>query len=60
MIAGDFARNRTVTRVAAHAYRLPFMVDGRVVGDRANGRYDGTGLDRRRAAVTESLLAQGR
>jgi putative ABC transport system ATP-binding protein len=44
-------------RVAARASRVLYMVDGRIVGDRTQPRYDGTGLDRRHADITRWLLA---
>lgn len=47
------------TKVAARADRLLYLVDGRIVGDRDNGRYDGTGLESRHADVTQWLLEQG-
>lgn len=47
------------TKVAARTDRLLYMVDGRIVADRENGRYEGTGLDQRHADVTEWLLGQG-
>lgn len=43
-------------KIAAYTTRLLYMVDGRIVGDRDQGRYDGTGLDRRHTEVTEWLL----
>jgi putative ABC transport system ATP-binding protein len=45
-------------KVAARASRVLYMVDGRIVADREQGRYDGTGLERRHAEVTEWLLGQ--
>jgi putative ABC transport system ATP-binding protein len=47
-------------KVAARTDRLLYMVDGRIVGDRAQDRYTGTGLDERLADVTEWLLQQDR
>lgn len=43
-------------RVAARTDRVLYMVDGRIVGDRHQGRYTGTDLDQRHADVTEWLL----
>jgi putative ABC transport system ATP-binding protein len=43
-------------RVAARTDRVLYMVDGRIVDDRAQGRYDGTGLDARHADLNEWLL----
>ena len=47
-------------RIAARTSRVLYMVDGRIVGDRDQGRYGGTDLDQRYAALTEWLLAQNR
>jgi putative ABC transport system ATP-binding protein len=46
-------------KVAARTDRVLYMVDGRIVGDRHQGRYDGTNLDQRHAEVTEWLLRTG-
>jgi putative ABC transport system ATP-binding protein len=46
-------------KVAARAERVLYMVDGRIVGDRHQGRYLGADLDRRHAALAEWLLSQG-
>jgi len=46
-------------KVAARTDRVLYMVDGRIVGDRHQGRYTGTDLDQRHAEVTEWLLAHG-
>ena len=43
-------------KVAAWTDRLLYMVDGRIVGDRRQGRYAGGDLDRRHADVTQWLL----
>jgi putative ABC transport system ATP-binding protein len=45
-------------RIAARTERVLYMLDGRIVGDRRQGTYDGTGIDRRYAELTEWLLAQ--
>lgn len=47
-------------KVAARTTRLLYMVDGRIVGDRDQGRYGGTGLERRHAEVAEWLVEQER
>lgn len=47
-------------RIAARTNRVLYMVDGRIVADRDQGRYDGTDLDQRHTALTEWLLAQDR
>jgi putative ABC transport system ATP-binding protein len=47
-------------RIAARASRIIYLVDGRIVGDRRQPTYDGTGLDERYAEVTTWLLAQER
>lgn len=47
------------TKVAARADRLLYLVDGRIVGDRDNGRYDGTGLERRHAEIIDWLMDRG-
>jgi putative ABC transport system ATP-binding protein len=46
-------------KVAARTDRVLYMVDGRIVGDRHQGRYTGTNLDQRHADLTEWLLQQG-
>jgi putative ABC transport system ATP-binding protein len=46
-------------RIAARTKRVLYMIDGRIVADREQGRYTGTDLDQRHAALTEWLLAQG-
>jgi putative ABC transport system ATP-binding protein len=46
-------------RIAARTKRVLYMIDGRIVADREQGRYSGTDLDQRHAALTEWLLAQG-
>jgi putative ABC transport system ATP-binding protein len=46
-------------KVAARTDRVLYMVDGRIVGDRHQGRYTGTGLTERHTALTDWLLAQG-
>ncbi|MGK2854019.1 MAG: ABC transporter ATP-binding protein [Microbacteriaceae bacterium] len=43
-------------RVAAQTDRVLYMVDGRIVDDRAQGRYTGIDLDIRHAALTEWLM----
>ncbi len=43
-------------RVAAHTSRVLYMLDGRLVDDRDQGRYNGADLDRRHAELTEWLL----
>jgi putative ABC transport system ATP-binding protein len=43
--------------IAARTDRVLYMVDGRIVGDRHQGPYAGTGLDQRLAELTEWLLA---
>jgi putative ABC transport system ATP-binding protein len=45
-------------KVAARTGRMLYMVDGRIVGDRSQPRFTGTGLDRRHAEVTAWLLEQ--
>jgi putative ABC transport system ATP-binding protein len=47
-------------KVAARTDRLLYMVDGRIVGDRAQGRCTGTGFERRLGEVTEWLMEQDR
>jgi putative ABC transport system ATP-binding protein len=46
-------------KVAARTERVLYMVDGRIVGDRHQGRYLGTDLDRRHAELTEWLFTHG-
>lgn len=46
--------------VAARADRVLYMVDGRIVGDREQGRYRAPDLDRRRADVTTWLTDHDR
>jgi putative ABC transport system ATP-binding protein len=46
-------------KVAARTDRVLYMVDGRIVGDRHQGRYTGTDLDQRHADVTQWLLQHG-
>jgi putative ABC transport system ATP-binding protein len=46
-------------KVAARTDRVLYMVDGHIVGDRHQGRSDGTDLDQRHAELTDWLLAQG-
>lgn len=43
-------------RVAAQTDRVLYMVDGRIVDDRPQGRYTGIDLDIRHAALTEWLM----
>lgn len=43
-------------KVAAWTDRLVYMVDGRIIGDHDQGRYDGTGLERRHAETTRWLV----
>jgi putative ABC transport system ATP-binding protein len=45
-------------KVAARTTRVLYMLDGHIVGDRDQGPYSGTGLDRRHADLTEWLLDQ--
>jgi putative ABC transport system ATP-binding protein len=45
-------------KVAARTSRVLYMLDGRIVGDRDQGPYSGTGLDQRHAALTEWLLTR--
>jgi putative ABC transport system ATP-binding protein len=47
-------------KVAARTDRLLYMVDGRIVGDRRQGRYTGSALEQRHADVTEWLVEQDR
>jgi putative ABC transport system ATP-binding protein len=47
-------------RIAARTNRVLYMVDGRIVADRHQGRYAGTELDQRHAELTAWLLAQDR
>jgi putative ABC transport system ATP-binding protein len=46
-------------KVAARASRVLYMVDGRIVGDRDQGRYAGGDLDQRHADLSEWLVARG-
>lgn len=46
-------------RVAARTSRVLYLVDGRIVGDRQQGRYTGTGLEQRHLELTEWLLEHG-
>jgi putative ABC transport system ATP-binding protein len=43
-------------RVAARTERVLSMVDGRIVGDRRQGRYDGTDLDQRQTDLSQWLM----
>jgi putative ABC transport system ATP-binding protein len=43
-------------KVAARTDRVLYMVDGRIVGDRHQGRYAGTDLERRHTELTDWLL----
>lgn len=43
-------------RIAARTSRVLYLVDGHIVGDRQQGRYDGTDLDERHLELTEWLL----
>lgn len=45
-------------KVAARTSRVLYMLDGRIVGDRRQPPWAGTGLAQRHAEVTEWLLAQ--
>jgi putative ABC transport system ATP-binding protein len=45
-------------KVAARTDRVLYMVDGRIVGDRDQGRYAGADLDRRQADVVGWLMEQ--
>lgn len=45
-------------RVAARTDRVLYMVDGRIVGDRRQGRYAGTHLDQRQAELTQWLMSR--
>ena len=47
-------------RIAARTSRVLYMVDGRIVADRHQGRYAGTDLDQRHAELTAWLLEQDR
>jgi putative ABC transport system ATP-binding protein len=47
-------------KVAARANRVLYMLDGRIIGDREQGRYDGTHLEQRHAQLTAWLLRQER
>jgi putative ABC transport system ATP-binding protein len=44
-------------KVAARTSRVLYLVDGRIVGDRQQGRYLGTDLDQRHQELTEWLLS---
>jgi putative ABC transport system ATP-binding protein len=64
-ILGDLSAEGTTVmlvthdaKVAARTDRLLYMVDGRIVGDRDQGRYAGADLDQRQAEVTEWLIEQ--
>jgi len=46
-------------KVAARTSRVIYLVDGRIVGDRQQGPYTGTGLDQRHLDLTEWLLQHG-
>ncbi len=46
-------------KVAARTSRVLYLIDGRIVGDRHQGRYDGTRHDQRHLELTEWLLEQG-
>jgi putative ABC transport system ATP-binding protein len=46
-------------KVAARTDRVLYMVDGRIVGDRHQGRFTGADLDQRHADVTTWLLGHG-
>jgi putative ABC transport system ATP-binding protein len=46
-------------QVAARTDRVLYMIDGRIVGDRRQERYDGASLDRRHAELLDWLLGQG-
>jgi putative ABC transport system ATP-binding protein len=46
-------------KVAARTSRVLYMLDGRIVGDRDQGLYRGTGLEQRYAALTAWLLTHG-
>lgn len=43
-------------KVAARTDRVLYMVDGRIVGDRVQKRYDGDNLDQRQAELSEWLM----
>ncbi|MFK5647836.1 ABC transporter ATP-binding protein [Ornithinimicrobium sp. LYQ121] len=43
-------------RIAARTERVLSMVDGRIVGDRRQGRYDGTRLDQRQTELSQWLM----
>lgn len=45
-------------KVAAHAHRVLYMVDGRIVADRPQGTYTGTDPEQRHADLTKWLLQQ--
>lgn len=46
-------------KVAARTDRVLYMADGQIVGDRAQGRYVSTEVDRRQTEVTQWLLNRG-
>lgn len=46
-------------KVAARTSRVLYMVDGRIVGDRDQGRYTGADLDQRHAELSGWLLERG-
>jgi putative ABC transport system ATP-binding protein len=46
-------------KVAARTTRVIYLIDGRIVGDRQQTRYAGTGLEPRHLALAEWLLQQG-
>lgn len=46
-------------KVAARTSRVLYMVDGRIVGDRDQGRYTGEDLERRHIGLTTWLLEHG-
>jgi putative ABC transport system ATP-binding protein len=46
-------------KVAARTTRVIYLIDGRIVGDRQQTRYSGTGLEQRHLALAEWLLQQG-
>jgi putative ABC transport system ATP-binding protein len=47
-------------KVAARTARVLYMLDGRIVGDRDLGPFDGVGLEQRHAELTAWLLEQER
>ena len=46
-------------KVAARTSRVLYLIDGRIVGDRQQDPYTGTGLDRRHLDLTQWLHQQG-